>query len=92
MSQKTYREGEIVWAKMRGHPAWPAKVSHLQWRRSKNMFAYIQVARPPKGALRPPGKLWIFFYGTHEQYALLITFMFCDARDLQCLQCVDDDC
>lgn len=30
MSQ-TYREGELVWAKMRGHPHWPAKVSRLSF-------------------------------------------------------------
>ena len=24
---KTFKEKEVVWAKMRGHPHWPAKVS-----------------------------------------------------------------
>jgi hypothetical protein len=24
---ETYREGQLVWAKMRGHPHWPAKVA-----------------------------------------------------------------
>lgn len=29
--------------------------------------AILQVARPPKGEKPPSNKLYIFFYGTHEQ-------------------------
>lgn len=90
MSQ-IYREGELVWAKMRGHPAWPAKVSHSTLAQNALvLMRVLQVVRPPKGQLRPPGKLWIFFYGTHEQYATVIT-PFCEICNLLYPQCMDDD-
>ena len=29
-AQKKFRDGDLVWAKMRGHPAWPAKVKYAR--------------------------------------------------------------
>jgi hepatoma-derived growth factor len=60
MSRKAFKEGDLVWAKMRGHPHWPAKVE-----------------RCPKGQSRPPGKLWVFFYGTHEHAWMLSAELCC---------------
>lgn len=46
---RTFQPGDLVFAKMKGYPHWPARIDELS-----------------DGAVKPPNKYPIFFFGTHE--------------------------
>ncbi|XP_078736970.1 PC4 and SFRS1-interacting protein-like isoform X2 [Lampetra fluviatilis] len=50
MSAADYKPGDLIFAKMKGYPHWPARVNHL----------------PEGAGKAPTHKLPIFFFGTHE--------------------------
>uniref|UniRef100_A0A2L2YCC7 Hepatoma-derived growth factor-related protein 3 n=1 Tax=Parasteatoda tepidariorum TaxID=114398 RepID=A0A2L2YCC7_PARTP len=61
MSKKTsYKSGDLVFAKVRGYPPWPARVEH----------------EPPPGKKVPKNKYPILFFGTYETAVLAAKDLF----------------
>lgn len=65
---RNFVENDLVWAKMKGSPHWPARVSEMSCLGELNFLDFYQVDKPPPGE-KSKNKLagnwlYVFFYGT----------------------------
>lgn len=57
--------GDLVFAKVRGHRFWPARVSQLPLSARSHICPQVE-SDCPDGRKTPAGKYPVFFFGTYE--------------------------
>lgn len=68
-SGKKFVENDLVWAKMKGHPYWPARVSlpivfDVLLIEIVSCSPLLQIDKPPPGLKSASNKHYVFFFGT----------------------------